>query len=91
MDNQNDTATARANGRLLAGFGPHKPASEVFKIEQATEAKTERLQLDAFLAEVGSSTLDVSSTGSVIEHIRSRDDITPRVRKRAIAILEAAE
>ena len=28
MDNQNDTATARANGRLLAGFGPHKPASD---------------------------------------------------------------
>lgn len=70
---------------------PHKPAEEVFKIEQAQEAKTEKLQLDAFLQEVGSSTLDISSTGSVIESIRGREDVSVRVKKRAISILESVE
>lgn len=70
---------------------PHKPASEVFKLEEATEAKAERLSLDAFLSEVGSTTLDVSSTGSVIEAIRQRPDVSPRVKARAIEILEGVE
>lgn len=70
---------------------PHRPAEEHFKIEQAQEKKAEKLSLDAFLSEVGTSSLDVSSTGSVIASIQERQDITPRVKKRAIAILEAAE
>lgn len=67
---------------------PHKPASEVFKIADAEEKKSERLSLDEFLREVGSSTLDISSTGSVIEHIRTRNDVSERVKKTAIEILE---
>lgn len=70
---------------------PHKPASEVFRLQEATEAKQERMALDAFLADVGSRTLDISSTGSVIEAIKSRPDITPRVKKRAIEILETTD
>lgn len=67
---------------------PHKPASEVLKISEAAEAKAEKISLDAFLTEVGSSTLDISSTGSVIEHIRGREDVPPRVKSKAIEILE---
>jgi Icc-related predicted phosphoesterase len=67
---------------------PHKPASEVFKIAQAEDKKTERRNLDEFLREIGSSSLDVSSTGSVVEHIRGREDVSPRVRKTAIEIVE---
>ena len=67
---------------------PHKPASEVFRIEEAAEAKAEKKNLDTFLAEVGSSTLDISSTGSVIEHIKGRTDVSPRVKKKAVEILE---
>jgi predicted phosphodiesterase len=67
---------------------PHKPASEVFKIAEAEEKKAERLSLDEFLREVGSSTLSVSSTGSVIEHIKGRSDVPASVRKIAIEILE---
>lgn len=67
---------------------PHKPASEVLKIEQASEEKAATLSLDAFLTEVGSSTLDISSTSSVIDYIKSRNDVSERVKKTAIEILE---
>lgn len=67
---------------------PHKPASEVFKLAQAEEKKAERLSLDEFLSDIGSTTLDISSTGSAIEHIRTRKDVPPRVRTTAIEILE---
>lgn len=70
---------------------PHKPAEEVFKMEQAEEKKAERLSLDEFLSDIGSSTLAVSSTGSVIEHIRTRKDVPPPVRKTAIEILEEVQ
>jgi len=70
---------------------PHKPAAEVFKLEQAAEAKADRLSLDSFLAEVGSSTLDISSTASVINAIQARPDVSDGVKRRAIAILEAQE
>jgi Icc-related predicted phosphoesterase len=66
---------------------PHKPASEAFKIEQAAEAKSDRLSLDEFLSDVGTRTLDISSTATVIEHIRTAD-APPKVRAKAIEILE---
>lgn len=67
---------------------PHKPASEVFKIAEAEEKKADRLSLDEFLSDIGSSTLDISSTASVVDHIRTRKDVPARVRQRAIEILE---
>ncbi|WNN95179.1 MRE11 double-strand break endo/exonuclease [Microbacterium phage Magritte] len=70
---------------------PHKPASEVFKIAEAEEKKAERLSLDEFLSEIGSTTLDISSTGSAIEHIRTRKDLPPRVKQTAIEILEEVQ
>lgn len=66
---------------------PHKPASEVLRIEEVMEERGEKLSLDNFLKEVGSSTLDFSSTESVVEHIR-KSDVSPRIRKKAIDILE---
>jgi hypothetical protein len=70
---------------------PHKPASEIFRMEQAAAAKEERLSLDVFLSEIGTSTIDMSSTGSVVAHIKQQKDIEPRVRKAAIEILESVE
>lgn len=67
---------------------PHKPASEAFRLAEVMEERGERLSLEGFLAEVGSRVLDVSTTGSVIDHIRGRRDVTPQVKKRAIEILE---
>lgn len=66
---------------------PHKPASEVFKLVEAEEKKTERLSLDNFLSEVGGSTLDISSTESVVAHIKKMD-VDSAVKERAIEVLE---
>lgn len=67
---------------------PHKPASEVLKVEQGTAVKEARLSLDEFLTEVGSVQLDISSTASVIDYVKGRKDVDVRIRKRAIDILE---
>lgn len=67
---------------------PHKPASEVFRLAEALEERTERLSLEGFLADVGSRTLEISSAGTVIAHIQGRSDVSPSVKKRAIEILE---
>lgn len=66
---------------------PHKPASEIFKLAEAQEKKTEKVSLDTFLEEVGSATLDISSTGSIIEHVR-RMEIEERVKAKSIELLE---
>jgi predicted phosphodiesterase len=66
---------------------PHKPASEIFKLAEAQEKKTEKLSLDSFLSEVGSATLDISSTGSIIEHVR-RMDIDEPVKAKSVELLE---
>lgn len=70
---------------------PHKPASEVFKIAQAEKVKAEKLSLDKFLSEVGSTSLDITSTGSVIAHINERPEIPAPVKAKAIQILEKVE
>lgn len=69
---------------------PHRPASEVFHIQQQADLKSEKKNLDDFLEEVGSSSLDISSTESVIEHIRGLP-VEPRVKAKAIEILEGVE
>jgi len=67
---------------------PHKPASEAFRLAEVLAEKGQKLSLESFLAEVGSRVLDVSSTGSVIDHIRGRKDVPAAVKKKAIEILE---
>lgn len=66
---------------------PHKPASEVFRISEVMEERGDKLSLDAFLSDVGSSTLDISSTESVVEHIRTME-VSTRIKNKAIGILE---
>lgn len=66
---------------------PHKPASEIFKLAEAQEKKTEKVSLDTFLAEVGNATLDISSTGSIIDHVR-RMEIEENVKSKSIELLE---
>lgn len=66
---------------------PHKPASEIFKLAEAQEKKAEKMSLDSFLSEVGSATLDISSTGSIIDHVR-RMDIEELVKDKSIKLLE---
>lgn len=66
---------------------PHRPANEVFRIAEANEKKAEKLSLDSFLSEVGSATLDISSTETVIQHIKDMS-IEPPVKTTSIEILE---
>lgn len=66
---------------------PHKPASEVFKLVEAQEKKDVKMDLSSFLDEVGSATLDISSTGSIIDHVR-RMDIEEPVKAVSIELLE---
>lgn len=67
---------------------PHKPASEVFLMAERMEEKQEKMSLDSFLSDIGTSSLDISSTESVAQHIRDRADIEPQIKKKAIEILE---
>lgn len=67
---------------------PHKPAQEVFRLQEATARKEERLSLDSFLSQVGQSTLDYSSTEQVIEHIKGLDAVERPVKDRAIEFLQ---
>jgi DNA repair exonuclease SbcCD nuclease subunit len=67
---------------------PHKPAEEVFLLEQATAAKEKKLSNERFLEEVGSTRLEISSTSSVISYIEQLEDVEPEVKKIAIEMLE---
>lgn len=66
---------------------PHKPADQVFKLVEAQEKKEVKMDLSSFLDEVGSATLDISSTGSIIDHVR-RMDIEEPVKVTSIELLE---
>lgn len=70
---------------------PHKPASEVLRVAEVAEEKKEKLNLDSFLKQVGSSNLLITDTQSVIGHIQGRKDISAPVKKKAIEILEEVE
>jgi DNA repair exonuclease SbcCD nuclease subunit len=52
---------------------PHKPASEVFKVEQKKEIKDLQQKLDQFLLSVNQSTIEITSVEAVIKHINSMD------------------
>lgn len=67
---------------------PHKPASEAFRLAEVMEEREDKMSLESFLSEVGQRTLDIVGTGSVIEHIRTRQDVPEGVRNRAIQLIE---
>jgi predicted phosphodiesterase len=66
----------------------YQPADSIFTVAAVQEKKAHAASLDEFLSEVGSATLDISNTHSVIDHIRTRTDLGPRVPPLAIKILE---
>lgn len=69
---------------------PHKPAAEVLKVEEGAQAKEEKLNLEGFLADVGSTRLDISSTAVVVDYIKSLEEtkVPQPVKKIAIDLLE---
>lgn len=51
-----------------------KPASEVFLLQQAQESRAKELNLNAFLESVRSTQLAITSTDSVLDHVRKSQD-----------------
>lgn len=66
----------------------YKPASAVFRVQHAEEKKAVNTDLAEFVKAIGSQTLDISSTASIISHIQSMDAEKP-VKKKAIEFLES--
>lgn len=48
----------------------HKPAAEIFRLPEATARKAAEVDLSTFLDSVGNTQISITSTESVIEHIR---------------------
>lgn len=68
---------------------PAKPADEVFKVAEVAELKQQKLDLNEFLSSVGSTTLQISSTSSVVDHLRQLE-LEDDVKKTAIELVELA-
>ena len=69
---------------------PHRPADEIFKITEHNEKKESRMSLDSFLSDVGNATIEISSTGSIINHIQTMDLDQP-VKTKSIELLEGVQ
>lgn len=69
---------------------PHKPASEVYRIDAVMAERSAAKSLDNFLAHVGAATLEITTTASVIDHINTMVGVTPSVKAKAIKFLEDA-
>lgn len=50
---------------------PHKPPEQVFRLDEANQARTATQRLDQFLSQVGTTRLEVTTTEAVLDHIRS--------------------
>jgi len=66
----------------------YRPAEDVLLMEEHAEARKEKMDLDGFIASIGSKALEISSTSSVVDYINTRKDVPSLVRKRAVALLE---
>lgn len=69
---------------------PHRPAEEIFLLEQALDLKDKKISDERFLQEVGSTRLEISSIAGVVAHIREMDDesVPKPVKDVAIELLE---
>ncbi len=63
------------------------PAARIFRLDAANATKAEARTLDEFLTAVGRSTLDISTTHGITEHIRTMD-VAENVKFKSIALIE---
>lgn len=68
---------------------PHRPAAEVFRLTEVSEAKSVQRELDEFLRSVGASTIEITSVESVIDHVRGMN-LPEAVTKIVEELLEGA-
>lgn len=67
---------------------PHRPAEDILRVAEHHEEKREKMDLQDFVSSVGSSTLKMSSTADIVEHINTMQDVDQRVRRRAVDLIE---
>lgn len=48
---------------------PHKPASEIFKLEEKTKAGYQKLVLDGFISSIGTAKIETTTVESVLDHV----------------------
>lgn len=72
---------------------PHRPAEEIFLIEQASSKKAAELSNEEFLADVGSTRLEISTVQAVTSYIRELDEskVPSEVKRLSIELLEAQD
>lgn len=67
---------------------PADPPEKVFRLEEAKTAKERQLRLDTFLESVEATRIEITTTESVIAHVRGMRGLTDRVVKVVVDILE---
>lgn len=67
-----------------------KHASDVFRLAEAQEARTAKMELSGFLASVGQTRLAVTSIESVVEHVRQMD-VEPQLASLVTTLLEQTQ
>lgn len=66
----------------------YRPASEVFRVQHAEEKKAVNTSLEEFVKAIGTQTLDISSTASIIDHINTMP-VEKKVRTKAISFIDS--
>lgn len=68
----------------------YRPADEIFRMADKEASVTKQLELDDFLARIGEARIEITTTGSVMEHVRSLN-LGTRLEKLIQELLEGAE
>lgn len=66
----------------------YRPAEDFMLLDEKNEEKQSKMNMDNFLANIGTRSLEISSTATVVDHINARKDVPKPVRARAVKILE---
>jgi DNA repair exonuclease SbcCD nuclease subunit len=69
---------------------PHRPASEVFNLDKAEEIKSTKINTDDFLYHIGKAHVELTTVGSVMEHVKSLK-LEQKVTKKVQELLEEAD
>ncbi len=68
----------------------HRPAEEIFRLPEITARKAAEVDLSTFLGAVGETQISITSTESVIEHIRGMA-LAPDLTQILVALLNEAD
>jgi hypothetical protein len=68
-----------------------KPASEVFRLAEAMEKRAAGVTLNTFLDAVEATQLDVTSTDSVVQHVRAQHSDDPALVGVVVKLLEEVQ